>query len=166
MPRIIAAASALLLAVTIAGCSSAPAPGKDGYVSANTITIATSPSTKAPWFIDNNPASGRGFEAAVAYAVAEDLGFTKDHVVWVRVSRTDALAPGHKKFDFYLGQVPISSKLEKSVDLSSGYYLDPATGKEFALVFAKHSPLTLRLTMAVDEVRAQGTFRHLAQEWL
>ena len=166
MPRIIAATSALVLALSIAGCSSAPAPGSDGYVSAGTLTIATSPSTKAPWFIDNDPASGKGFEAGVAYAVAEDLGFSKDHVVWVRVSRADALAPGHKTFDLYLGQVPISSTLEKSVDLSSGYYIDPATGEEFGLVFAKNSPLTLRLTMAVDEVRAQGTFTQLAQEWL
>ena len=76
----------------------------------------------APWFVDDDPTNGEGFESAVAYAVAEELGFAKSEVAWIMVPFTSAYAPGDKKFDVDINQVSISEARKKAVDFSSGYY--------------------------------------------
>src|SRR5699024_2864460 len=68
------------------------------------------------------PESGEGFESAVAYAVAEELGFAKEDVVWVRTTFESAIAPGPKDFDFNIQQYTITEDREKAVDFSSPYY--------------------------------------------
>ena len=75
-----------------------------------------------PWFVDDDPTNGKGFESAVAYAVAEQLGFDKAEVKWIVVPFTNAYAPGDKKFDIDINQVSISDARRKAVDFSSGYY--------------------------------------------
>lgn len=72
--------------------------------------------------IDDDPTSGEGFEAAVAYAVADKLGFAKDDVEWVRTSFDAAIAPGPKDFDFNLQQYTITDERKQAVDFSSPYY--------------------------------------------
>lgn len=86
------------------------------------LTIATSDPAYEPWVVDNDPTSGKGFESAVAYAVAEQLGFDKDHVTWVTASFDQIIAPGAKNFDFAVNQVSISDEREASLDFSSPYY--------------------------------------------
>jgi polar amino acid transport system substrate-binding protein len=72
--------------------------------------------------LDDKPQSGKGFEAAVAYAVADKLGFTKSEVTWVRSTFDQAIAPGPKTFDFNLQQFSITDERKKAVDFSSPYY--------------------------------------------
>src|SRR4051812_42747066 len=78
-----------------AGCS------KDqlATVKAGTFTVATDKPAYGPWFSDDDPANGKGFESAVAYAVADKLGYDKAAVTWTVVPFTSAYAPGDKAFD-------------------------------------------------------------------
>ncbi|GAA3238770.1 ABC transporter substrate-binding protein [Streptomyces thermocoprophilus] len=86
------------------------------------LTIATDKPAYEPWFKDDDPSNGKGFESAVAYAVAQRLGYGKDAVVWQSVPFNKAFAPGEKTFDFDINQVSVSEERKKAVDFSSGYY--------------------------------------------
>jgi polar amino acid transport system substrate-binding protein len=87
------------------------------------LTIGTDEPSFPPWFdFDGGPSTGTGFESAVAYAVASELGFTEDEVTWVVVPFNNAFAPGEKDFDFDINQVSISEEREEAVDFSDGYY--------------------------------------------
>jgi len=90
---------------------------KDG-----TLTIATGNPAYFPWVMDNDPSSGKGFEAAVAYAVAEKMGFARDKVEWTSASFDQSIQPGAKDFDFNLQQFSITEEREKVVDFSAPYY--------------------------------------------
>jgi polar amino acid transport system substrate-binding protein len=74
-----------------------------------------------PWEF-GDPTNGRGFESAMAYALAEQLGFTKDQVEWIPVSFNNSIAPGAKDFDVYLAQVSFTQERTQAVDLSEGYF--------------------------------------------
>lgn len=86
------------------------------------LTIATGNPAYFPWVIDDAPESKEGFESAVAYAVANEMGFTDDDVVWVRSSFDEAIQPGAKNFDFNLQQYSITDEREEVVDFSVPYY--------------------------------------------
>ena len=85
------------------------------------LTIATSDPAFAPWVLDNDPTSGKGYESAVAYAVADQLGFSKGEVTWVAEPFNKSYAPGAKDFDFDINQISITPKREQVVDFSEGY---------------------------------------------
>jgi len=125
LTRLAAAAGVLALGVGLAGCQTADT-GTDGaaseYVTDGKLTIATGEPAYYPYVIDDAPDSGEGFEAAVAYAIAEELGFAADDVVWVRTTFDAAIAPGPKDFDFNLQQFTITPERQESVDFSSPYY--------------------------------------------
>ncbi|MDP1852512.1 MAG: ABC transporter substrate-binding protein [Candidatus Planktophila sp.] len=89
------------------------------------LTIATGEPAYYPWIIDDAPETGNGFEGAVAYAVAKQLGFTNDEVVWVRTTFDSAVTPGEKNFDFNLQQFSITAERSAAVDFSSPYYTAP-----------------------------------------
>lgn len=126
--RIIAAAGAATLALGLAACAtdtagpSGSAATGSGYVTEGKLTIGTGLPAYYPWVIDDAPETGEGFEAAVGYAVAEDLGFAKEDVVWVRSTFEQAVAPGAKDFDFNLQQFSITEERRANVDFSSPYY--------------------------------------------
>nr|WP_307829693.1 transporter substrate-binding domain-containing protein [Antrihabitans stalagmiti] len=86
------------------------------------LTIATDNPAYPPWFVDNNPANGNGFEGAVAKTVAEKLGYTGNRVKYVSVPFDQALQPGPKPFDFDINQFTILDERRNSVDFSSPYY--------------------------------------------
>ncbi|MFC5819582.1 ABC transporter substrate-binding protein [Nonomuraea harbinensis] len=86
------------------------------------LTIGTDKPAFEPWFKDDDPANGQGFESAVAYAVAGELGFDRDEVQWETVKFDTAFAPGEKRFDFDINQVSITPDRAKAVDFSNGYY--------------------------------------------
>ena len=133
------AASALLL--TACGSSSetaasaAPATAETGAsacapeslqtLTTGKLTIATGEPAYFPWFIGDDPELGEGFEAAVAYAVATQLGFAKEDVSWVRTTFDGAITPGVKDFDFNLQQFSITEERKAAVDFSSPYYSAP-----------------------------------------
>ena len=86
------------------------------------LTVATDDPAYEPWFVDNDPANGQGYESAVGFAIAEQLGFAADQVEWVTAPFNAVVSPGEKKFDFDLNQVSITEKRRNAVDFSSGYY--------------------------------------------
>jgi polar amino acid transport system substrate-binding protein len=86
------------------------------------LTVGTDNPAYPPWFVDNDPSNGEGFESAVAYAVAEQLGFASEDVVWTEVRFNSAIAPGPKDFDFDINQFSISEERRAAVDFSSPYY--------------------------------------------
>jgi polar amino acid transport system substrate-binding protein len=89
---------------------------------AGRLTVATDEPAYEPWMVDNDPSNGKGFESAVAYAVADRLGFAEDEVDWVRVPFTNAISPGPKDFDFDINQSSITDERKQAVDFSSPYY--------------------------------------------
>ncbi|GAA3805939.1 ABC transporter substrate-binding protein [Cellulomonas soli] len=124
-------ALAALAALALAGCapvdeaSSPDATASDGSLATVTdgvLTVGTSDPAYSPWVLDNDPTSGEGFESAVAYAVADQLGFDADHVEWVPVTFDQIIAPGTKSFDFAINQVSISDERKANLDFSSPYY--------------------------------------------
>ncbi|HEY9323707.1 MAG TPA: ABC transporter substrate-binding protein [Agromyces sp.] len=121
LTAILIAASATL---ALAGCAggAGDASGGGDYVTEGKLTIATGEPAYFPWVLDDAPESGEGFEAAVAYAVADELGFAADDVVWVRSTFEQAIAPGPKDFDVNLQQFSITDEREQNVDFSSPYY--------------------------------------------
>ena len=100
---------------------------KDGQLSIGTDNPAFPPwfaggETKGrPWKI-NDPAKGKGFESAVAYAVAKRLGFTKNQVVWVYTPFNKAIAPGKKSYDFDINQISYTPERAKVLAFSASYY--------------------------------------------
>src|SRR4029450_11046465 len=90
------------------------APGK--------LTIGTDNPAYPPWFSDNKPANGKGFESAVAYNVAERLGYPAANVTWTQVPFNNAIAPGPKAYDFDINQFSITDERKQAVDFSSPYY--------------------------------------------
>jgi polar amino acid transport system substrate-binding protein len=133
-----AAAATVALLATAVGCAPQPeartsaapsgsasqscAKGSPATKTSGKLTIATDEPAYEPWFEDDKPANGKGFESAVAYAVAGRLGYGRSAVVWQRVPFNKAFAPGEKTFDFDVNQVSISAERKKAVDFSSGYY--------------------------------------------
>jgi polar amino acid transport system substrate-binding protein len=91
-------------------------------VSDGQLTVGTDTPAFPPWFVDDDPTNGQGFESAVAYAVAAELGFSSDQVVWTTVPFNSAFAPGEKDFDFDINQVSINDERDQAVDFSDGYY--------------------------------------------
>ena len=92
---------------------------------AGTLTVGTDKPAYPPYFEDDDPSNGKGFESAVAYAIAEKLGFTKDEVKWTVVPFNSSYAPGEKKFDFDVNQISITPKRAERVDFSDPYYTAP-----------------------------------------
>ncbi len=119
--RGVAALGAAALALGLAACTPSAEPASD-YVTEGKLTIGTGEPAYFPWVIDDAPETGEGFEAAVAYAVAEELGFAPEDVVWVRTTFDEAIAPGPKNFDFNLQQYSITEDRKANVDFSSPYY--------------------------------------------
>jgi polar amino acid transport system substrate-binding protein len=86
------------------------------------LTVATDKPAYPPYFEDDDPTNGKGFESAVAYAIAEELGFDKSEVKWTVVPFNASYAPGPKDFDFDVNQISITPARAKRVDFSSPYY--------------------------------------------
>ncbi|MEV6301784.1 ABC transporter substrate-binding protein [Actinoplanes sp. NPDC051861] len=99
------------------------APGQLATKTAGKLTIGTDNPAYEPWFSDNKPDNGKGFESAVAYAVAERLGYQTANVVWTSVTFNNAIAPGPKAFDVDINQFSITDERKAAVDFSSPYYL-------------------------------------------
>jgi polar amino acid transport system substrate-binding protein len=98
---------------------------KEGQLSMATDNPAFPPwwggAEKKPWKV-SNPASGKGYESAVAYAVAKQLGFTKSQVTWSAVPFNNSFRPGKKPFDLYMAQVSYAPERAKNVSFSNSYY--------------------------------------------
>jgi polar amino acid transport system substrate-binding protein len=94
-------------------------------VNSGQLTVATDKPAYPPYFQDDKPSNGKGFESAVAYAIAKQLGFQPSEVKWVVEPFNASYAPGPKKFDFDVNQISISPARAKRVDFSKPYYTAP-----------------------------------------
>jgi len=97
-------------------------PDQLPLVADGTLTVGTDSPAYEPWFVDDDPTNGEGFESAVAYAVADRLGFAEDDVTWVTVPFNSSYRPGEKDFDFDVNQISITPARAEVVDFSDGYY--------------------------------------------
>jgi polar amino acid transport system substrate-binding protein len=122
----------LALLAVVAGCGSSKddsttttancEPGQLTTKSDGTLTVGTDKPAYPPYFEDDDPTNGKGFESAVAYAIADKLGFSKPDVKWTVVPFNSSYAPGPKDFDFDVNQISITPPREKQVDFSAPYY--------------------------------------------
>ena len=129
-------------APTVASCAEANAAI---LTAAGTLTIGTDNPAFPPWFSGgetkdhdwkfNDPYTGKGYEAAAAYAVAEALGFSTDQVAWVVVPFNQTYKPGEKDYDFAIEQISFSPKRDEAIDFSESYY-----DVQQAVVAVKGSP--------------------------
>ncbi|MGX5653163.1 ABC transporter substrate-binding protein [Geodermatophilus nigrescens] len=137
LPLVLAAATTLAVVAcapqeesTDAGASSgggsattgACTPDELDTLEPGTLTVATDQPAYEPWMVDDTPENGEGFESAVAYAVAEQLGYAEDDVTWTRVPFNAAIQPGPRPFDFDINQFSITEERRQAVDFSSPYY--------------------------------------------
>ena len=123
-------------------------------IEAGKLTIGTDNPAFPPWFEGgtpegsdweiNDPSTGEGFESAVAYAVAEELGFAEDEVQWVVVPFNNSFRPGDKTFDFDINQISVTEERDRAVDFSDSYY-----DVNQALVGLADTPIT-EVTGAAD----------------
>lgn len=130
--RTLSLAAVALATVTLVACGgddsdssssdSGAASGDCPTISDGTLTIATGSPAYSPWVENDAPESGEGFEAAVALAVAEELGYTGDQVAWVRTTFDEAIQPGAKSFDFNLQQYSITPERSETISFSDPYY--------------------------------------------
>jgi len=130
---------------TAASSAAADTCAKDQLAlkNAGQLTIGTDKPAYPPYFEDDDPSNGKGFESAVAYAIAKQLGFTTDEVKWVVVPFDSSYAPGDKTFDFDVNQISITDARKKVVDFSTPYYTAPQ-----AIIVAKGSPFEGKTTLA------------------
>ena len=129
------------------------AKGVTTYVSSGALTIGTDNPAYPPYFQGgtpkgsqwklNDPTTGKGFESAVAYAVAGAMGFSPDNVQWVVAPFNQTYAPGSKAWDFAIEQISYSAKRAKAVDFSESYY-----DVNQALVAVKGTPITGATSLA------------------
>jgi polar amino acid transport system substrate-binding protein len=132
MIRRLSVALAATSLLTLAACggddsSSSSAEGTSTESDCSTIaegklTIGTGSPAFSPWVENDAPESGEGFEAAVGMAIAAELGYEGENVVWVRTTFDEAIAPGEKNFDFNMQQYSITPEREETISFSNPYY--------------------------------------------
>jgi polar amino acid transport system substrate-binding protein len=166
MRRMMVIAIMVALAAAACGKAASPGAGPTGSASADAcakqnlqlvndgkLTIGTSNPAYPPYFAGgttkgsqwklNDPHTGKGFESAVAYAVAKQLGFSKSDVQWVVSPFTQSYAPGPKNWDFNIQQISYSPQRAQAVDFSDSYY-----DESEALVAVKGTPITKATTIS------------------
>src|SRR6266568_5578726 len=159
------AATALLAACGSSGGAASPTPSASAASCSNAaiqpdlytrgvLTVGTDNPAFPPWFEHNNPANGKGYESAVAYAIATQLGFSKSQVQWTKEPFSNSYAPGQKKFDFDINEVSVTPQRATAVTFSSGYYdVDQAlVALKNTPIVTKHSPADLKGYVFGDQV--------------
>jgi polar amino acid transport system substrate-binding protein len=132
MIRRLSVALAATSLLTLAACggddsSSSSAEGTStesdcATIAEGKLTIGTGSPAFSPWVENDAPESGEGFEAAVGMAIAAELGYEGESVVWVRTTFDEAIAPGEKNFDFNMQQYSITPEREETISFSDPYY--------------------------------------------
>jgi polar amino acid transport system substrate-binding protein len=118
------------------------------------LTVATDKPVYPPWFESNNPSNGKGYESAVTYAIAQQLGFTRAQVHWTYEPFNDSYAPGPKKFDFDVNEVSYSAQRATAVSFSSSYYdvQQALVALKGTPIVAHHAPADLKNYVFGDQI--------------
>jgi polar amino acid transport system substrate-binding protein len=172
---IVAAAATALIGSALAACGSSTTsstqasspPGaascshasvqKDLYTK-GVLTVATDNPVYTPWFVNNKPSNGQGYESAVAYAIAAQLGFTKSQVVWVTEPFTSSYAPGPKKFDFDINEISYTPQRAQAVTFSTSYYdvQQAIVALKGSHIAAQHTAADLKTYLYGDQIGTTG----------
>ena len=122
------------------------------------LTVATDNPVFTPWFVKNKPSNGLGYESAVAYAIAAQLGFTKSQVVWVTEPFSSSYAPGPKKFDFDINEISYTSQRAQAVTFSNSYYdvQQAIVALKGSPIVTHHAPADLKKYLYGDQVGTTG----------
>jgi polar amino acid transport system substrate-binding protein len=122
------------------------------------LTVATDTPAYTPWFVGNMPSNGKGYESAVAYAVAAQLGFSHAQVNWVHEPFNLVYSPGPKAFDFDINEVSYTPQRAQAVTFSNSYY--PVQQAIVAIkgtpIVTKHSPAQLKTYLYGDQIGTTG----------
>jgi polar amino acid transport system substrate-binding protein len=174
---VVAAAAAVVLSGGIAACgSSGPSgSGSSGTPSASAtsctkagishllfkpgvLTVATDTPAYTPWFEDNTPSNGKGYESAVAYAVAKQMGFSRSQVTWVHEPFNSVYSPGPKAFDFDVNEVSYTPQRATAVTFSNSYYdvQQAIVAVKGSAIVTKHSPAQLKTYLYGDQIGTTG----------
>ncbi|HUC56759.1 MAG TPA: ABC transporter substrate-binding protein [Streptosporangiaceae bacterium] len=163
--------AAVVLASSLSACGSTSSPSvsasavsctKPGInkllYKSGVLTVATDTPAYTPWFENNMPSNGKGYESAVAYAVAAQLGFSHAQVTWVHEPFNSVYAPGPKAFDFDINEVSYTAQRGQAVTFSNSYY--PVQQAIVALkgtpIVTKHSPAQLKGYLYGDQIGTTG----------
>src|SRR6059058_3113361 len=164
---VLAAALAAVTAAGLAGCASASGGTASAASSAcshasiqkdlyqkGVLTVATDKPVYPPWFENNNPANGKGYESAVADAVAARLGFKPSQVHWAYEPFNNSYAPGPKKFDFDINEVSVTPQRASAVTFSTSYYdvQQALVALKGSAIVTHHTPADLKGYVYGDQV--------------
>ena len=118
------------------------------------LTVATDKPAYPPWFESNNPANGKGYESAVTYAIAKQLGFKPSQVHWTYEPFNASYAPGPKKFDFDINEISYTPQRATAVTFSSSYYQDnqALVALKGTPIIAHHTPAELKKYVYGDQI--------------
>jgi polar amino acid transport system substrate-binding protein len=175
MRRIMIAAAAVAIGTSLAACGSSSSSGgssASSTASANAaascskaaiskhlyapgvLTVGTDKPVYPPWFESNNPANGKGYESAVAYAVAHQLGFSNSQVKWAYEPFNNSYAPGPKKFDFDVNEISVTPQRAQAVSFSNSYYdvQQSLVALKGTPIVTKHTPADLKKYVYGDQV--------------
>jgi polar amino acid transport system substrate-binding protein len=175
---IVAACAAFVVTGGLAACGSSggngsgsASPGAGGSAASCTksglshllhtpgqLTVATDNPVFPPWFVNNKPANGKGYESAVAYAIAAKLGFPASKVVWVKEPFAKSYAPGPKAFDFDINEVSVTPQRAQVVTFSNSYYpvQQAIVARKGTPIVTKHSPAQLKTYLYGDQNGTTG----------
>lgn len=137
---------------TTASCSNATI--QNDLYAKGVLTVATDEPAYTPWFENNQPSNGQGYESAVAYAVAQQLGFSPGQVKWAAEPFDSSFAPGPKKFDFDINEISFSPLRAQAVTFSDSYYAvqQALVALKNSPVVTKHDPASLKTYVYGDQV--------------
>ena len=168
----ILAATVVVAAAALAACGSSSSGGSAGGTSSaapascsnsaiqgelyakGALTVATDKPAYPPWFESNDPANGKGYESAVAYAVARQLGFTRGQVHWTYEPFNDSYSPGPKKFDFDVNEISYTAQRATAVTFSDSYYdvQQSLIALKGTPIVTRHSPADLKGYVFGDQI--------------
>ncbi len=117
-------APALALGLTLLGPAQAEerTPMDPRLVTPGQLTVATGDPVFPPWMLNNDPAGGEGFENGLVYALAAEMGFAPEDVVWVGTTFEQAIAPGPKDYDFNIQQISVTEPRRAFITFSQVYF--------------------------------------------
>jgi polar amino acid transport system substrate-binding protein len=177
MRRIMLAVAATAIGASLAACGSAtssspPAPSSGAASAAScsnasiqknlytkgVLTVATDNPVYTPWFVSNKPTNGKGYESAVAYAIAAQLGFKPSQVVWVTEPFSSSYAPGPKKFDFDINEISYTPQRAQAVTFSNSYYdvQQAIVALKGSKIATQHTAAQLKTYLYGDQVGTTG----------
>jgi polar amino acid transport system substrate-binding protein len=122
------------------------------------LTVATDNPVYTPWFVNNKPTNGKGYESAVAYAIASELGVAKKDVDWVVEPFDSSYLAGPKSFDFDINEISYTAARAKAVTFSVSYYdvQQSIVALKTDAIVKKHTPAELKTYLYGDQIGTTG----------